>query len=114
MKLNATYCLAIPFDMNALIKMWRLVTMSCILVIIFPVYVKLAKLVMVQVVGSVEDERCFSIMAFMKSKLHNRLTTHLPLVVRMFAQWFYIIHNFPYKECIDQWKGAHHCYCYDG
>ncbi len=64
--------------------------------------------------GSVEDERCFSTLAFMKSKLHNRLTTHLPLVVRMFAQWFYTLQNFSYVECIEQWRASQHGYCYDG
>ncbi len=59
-----------------------------------------------------EDETCFSTLAFMKFKLHNRLTTHLPLVVRMFVHCFYTIHNFPYKECIEQWRGGHHCYCW--
>jgi hypothetical protein len=57
-----------------------------VLVYSFPKYVKLAEMAMVQIVGSVEDERCFSTFAFMKSKLRNRLTTHLPLVVWMFAQ----------------------------
>ncbi len=42
---------------------------------------------MVQIMNSVKDEHYFSILAFMKSKLSNMLTTHLPLVVQMFAQW---------------------------
>lgn len=75
---------------------------------------KLAKLAMVQVIGSVEDERCFFTLAFMKSILCNKLTTHLPLVVHMFAQHFYTIQNFPYGECIEQWRCAQHCYLYNG
>jgi hypothetical protein len=39
-------------------------------------------------------------LAFMNSKLENRLTTHLPLVVRMFAQQFYTLQNFPYGDYI--------------
>jgi hypothetical protein len=74
----------------------------------------LAEIAMVQIVGSVEDEHCFSMLAFMKSKLHNRLTTHLPLVVRMFAQWFYTLQNFAYVECIEQWRTTQHRYYYDG
>jgi hypothetical protein len=46
---------------------------------------------MVEVVRSVEDERCLSTLTFMKSKFHNKLTTHLPLIVRMFAFILYII-----------------------
>jgi hypothetical protein len=66
----------------------------------FPEYVKLVELAMVQIIGSMEDERCFSTLAFMKSKLQNRLTTHLPLVVRMFAQQFYTLQSFPYGDYI--------------
>jgi len=51
----------------------------------FPEYVKLVEMAMVQIMGSVEDECCFSMLAFMKSKLHNRLITHLHLVVKMFT-----------------------------
>jgi hypothetical protein len=80
--------MAPPFDTNLLMRMWCLVTTSQILVSNFLEYVKLVELTMVQVVGSVEDEPCFSTL---ESKLHNRLTTHLPLVVRMFAQHFYTI-----------------------
>ncbi len=64
-------------------------------------YVKLDELVMVRIVDSVEEEKCFSTLAFMKSKLRNRLTTHLPLVVSMFAQQFYILQNFPYVDYIE-------------
>jgi hypothetical protein len=67
----------------------------------FPKYNKLVELVLVQIVGNVEDERCLYFLAFMKSKFHNRLTTWLLFVVQMFTQHFYIIHNFPYEECIE-------------
>jgi hypothetical protein len=80
MKFNAMACMAPPFDTNLPTRMWRLVTTFRILITSFPKYVKLAKLAMVQVVGSVEDETCFFILVFMKSKLHNRLTTHLLLM----------------------------------
>ncbi len=92
-----------PFDTNPLARMWRLVTTSWILVSSFLEYVKLVEL-WYKVVGNVEDESCFSTLAFMKSKLRNKLTTHLPLVLHMFAQHFYTINNFPYEECIDQWR----------
>jgi hypothetical protein len=93
--------IALSFDTNLLTKMWHLVTTSRILVSNFFYYVKLVELAMVLVVGSVEDERYFSTLAFMKSKLHIRLTTHLPLAMRIFAQHFYIIQKFPYEKCIE-------------
>jgi hypothetical protein len=48
-------------------------------------WLKLIELSMAMVLGSVKDERCFSNLRFMKSKLKNRLTTHLDLVVKMFT-----------------------------
>jgi hypothetical protein len=103
MKLNASACMTLAFDLNPLTKMWHLVTTSQVLSFNFPKYVKLIELAMVQIVGNVEDERCFFTLTFMKSKLWNWLSTHLPLVVCMFAQQFYTLHNFPYTYSIGQW-----------
>jgi len=86
MKSNATFFMVPPFDINPLIHMWCLVKTIWILVSSFLEYVKLVELIMVQILSSVEDERCFSTMVFMKLKLHNRFTTHLLIIVRMFAQ----------------------------
>ncbi len=83
-------------------------TTSQVLSFSFPEYVKLVELAMVQIVGNVEDERCFFILVSMKSKFQDRLTTHLPLVVCMFAQQFYFLQNFPYADNIEQWRGACH------
>jgi hypothetical protein len=65
---------------------------------------------MAMVMGNVEDERCFSNMGFMKSKFKNRLTTHLNLVVRMFAQKFFTFNNFPFLITMNAWNAtkSHH------
>jgi len=47
------------------------------------------EIVSIIVVHSVEDKKTFSTISFTKSKLHNCLTTHLDLVVRMQIQTFY-------------------------
>jgi hypothetical protein len=57
--------------------------------------------VAVMVLGNVEDEHCFSTLSFMKSKLWNQLTTHLDLVVKMFAQDHYILDTFPFEDWVD-------------
>jgi hypothetical protein len=102
MKSNETMCMAPLFDLNPLTKIWCLVT--TFRVFSFQGYVKLAELVMLQIVGNVEDERCFFTLAFMKSKLWNKLITRLPFVVCMFAQQFYTLCNFPsYVDYIEQW-----------
>jgi hypothetical protein len=108
MKSNTTTCMAPPFDLNPLTKMRHLVTTSRVLSTSFPKYVKLAELVMVYIIGSVEDERFFFTLAFMKSKLHNKLTTHLPLVVHMFSQQLYTLQKFPCANYIEQWRETHH------
>jgi len=69
MKSNAATCMAPPFDLNPLTKMWHLVITFQIFSFSFLKYVKLVELAMVQLIGSMEDERCFSTLAFMKSKL---------------------------------------------
>jgi len=60
--------------------------------------------------GSVEDERCFSNQGFMKSKLRNRLTTHLDLVVKMFVQNSFTSNTFPFVVAMSSWTIAksHH------
>jgi len=52
------------------------------------------------VIGSMEDEQCFPIISFMKSKLKNKLTNHFDLVVNMFAQDYYFIDIFPFGDVI--------------
>jgi hypothetical protein len=77
------------------------------LICFFSEYFKLAKIAMVQVLGSVEDEQCFSSLEFWKSKLCNQLTTNLGLVVKVFSQNFYTLHNFPYAKAYEQWCAKH-------
>jgi hypothetical protein len=103
MKSNVVASMAPPFDLNPLTKMWHLVIKSQVLSSSFQKYVKLVELAMVKIVGIVEEERCFSTLAFMKSKLWNKLIAHLPLVVCMIAQQSYILQNFPYANYIEQW-----------
>jgi hypothetical protein len=59
---------------------------------------------MVVVLGSVEDEWMFSNLAFVKSKLWNWLTSHLDLIVHMYAQEFHSLETFPFYTSIRAWK----------
>ncbi len=54
--------------------------------------------------NKVENEQCFYILSFMKSKLRNRLINHLDLIVCMFVQKFFTLEIFPYHEAILVWK----------
>ncbi len=53
-------------------------------------------MVVVQIMGTMEDERTFNNMTFYEDKLYNKLCEHLDLVVHMYAQPFYAIYNYPY------------------
>lgn len=57
-------------------------------------------LCILQVLGSIEDERTFLNVSFMKNKLHNHLTEHLPLVTSMLTQEHYTLTSFPYNEVV--------------
>jgi hypothetical protein len=67
-------------------------------------YLKLVEIVVVSMLGFVEDERTFSTLAFMKDKLCNRLGLHLDTTFCMFAQKFYTQESFHYQEAITTWK----------
>jgi hypothetical protein len=68
MKLNATTCMMPPFDTNPSIKMWCLVTTFWILALNFLEYVKLAKLVIAQIEGNVQDDMFFFYFGFHEVK----------------------------------------------
>lgn len=48
-------------------------------------YIKLEKVTILMVFNNVEDGQTISIVDFIKSKLHNWLTTNLDLVVYMYT-----------------------------
>jgi len=52
-------------------------------------YFKITKIGCCMVLGSVEDEHCFSTLKFLKSCQKNRLRKYLPLVVKMFGQKYF-------------------------
>jgi hypothetical protein len=62
-------------------KLWITLSSSQILVKKILEYIKLVELIIVQVIGLVEDYICFSTLTFMKTKLRNILTTHLELIL---------------------------------
>jgi hypothetical protein len=66
-------------------------------------FFKVAELAIVSVIGSVEDERTFLNLTFIKSKLRNRLTSNLETVMRLYGQKIFSIEDFPYQDAIDNW-----------
>ncbi len=93
-----------PSNVNMVIQMWLENQSSPLLVLKLNEYINIVEIVMVQVLGSIEDERTFSNLTFMKSKLCNKLTAHIDLCVCMFTYNFYNVSNFPYDAAIVAWK----------
>ena len=56
--------------------------------------------------GSVEAERMFATMSFLKDNMRNRLTTHLGPCARIYSQSTYSLANFPYEEALKHWHAA--------
>jgi hypothetical protein len=116
MKSNATQAMVeivtLAFDkvsptiINPLTHMWRVIYASQLLFNVFPKNLKVAKIAMVHVFGFVEDEQCFSFVAFLKNKVQNRLNNHLQLVVSMYAHKFFTLHNFPYEDTYETWSNV--------
>ena len=76
---------------------------NSVLVQNFSEFIKLAEIVVVHVIGSVEDERLFSSLKFLKSKLRSSLMKNLEVIVGMFSQRIYTLDNFPYQKVFDDW-----------
>jgi hypothetical protein len=92
-----------PMDFNPISRLWKKLTSNALLCARLSEFIKVVELVVVQIMGFVEDERTFSTLTFMKTRMWNRLCEHLDLVVRMFAQPFYTIDSFPYNDAIIDW-----------
>ena len=104
MKGNAHAAMQGDLPVNPLTRLWHRIEASGLLRNKLSEYMKIAELTVVKVLESVEDERTFSTLSFMKNRLRNRLSTHLPLVVGMHVQEFYGLSNFPYDAPYDEWK----------
>ena len=92
-----------PVDINPVTCMWRSVEANTFLWHSLSEYIKVAELAVVMVVDSIQGERTFNTLTFMKNKLRNRLTMHLELVVGMKMQNFYTLDNFLYNDAYDSW-----------
>ena len=70
-------------------------------------FAKLAHLAMVMVPGSVEDERTFSTLKFIKNDQRNKLKgSHLSAAVRLKEQRLFRLSEFPYTDAIAAWRAA--------
>ncbi len=80
--------------------MWVTINNNTLLTKQLSEFLKLAK----KILRIVEDKCTFSMLAFMKQKLHNRLEPNLDTILWMFVQKFYTHENFLYQDAITTWK----------
>jgi hypothetical protein len=93
-----------PILVNPITRLWRMIHASQLLAHSFLKYLKLVKVAMIMhVFGSIENECCFSLVSFLKNKLHNHLNPHLELLVVMYYQKFFTLENFPCQANYDLW-----------
>jgi hypothetical protein len=93
-KANAADAIQKPITLSPLTKLWRTLSLFCVLKGYFGEWFKVAEIVAVQVLGSVEDKRTFSIVSFSKNQLRNCFSEHLNTIVGVFSQNFYTMENF--------------------
>ena len=89
---------------NLVTKRWRCVDANLALCTSFLEFMKLSKIALIYVIGSLEDERAFSSVTFLEDNLRNRLDgEHLSIVVGMHNQSVYTLTSLPYEDCFKQW-----------
>jgi hypothetical protein len=86
-------------------KLWQRISCNGLLVNRLSEYMRLAEITITVVLGSVEDERTFSNLAFIKNKVRNWLGGHLDTTMRMYFQGFYDLQSFPYHDAFNNWRG---------
>jgi hypothetical protein len=113
MKQNATKAMEALDDVNPVSKLWQRIGCNGLLHNHLFEYMCLAEIAIIVVLGSIEDERTFSNLAFIKNKVRNRLGGHLDTTVRMYSQGFYDLQLFPYHEpsIIGRGEGPGECAC---
>ncbi len=103
MMFNAQWVMDQSMDLNFMFRLWKKLSDNGLLCAWLFEFMKVTKLAVVQIMGFVKDEKTFSTLTFMNTRLWNRLCEHLDIVVRMFTQPFYIINTFPYDDAIITW-----------
>ena len=86
---------------------WRRMSQNKLLASRYSEFLKLAEAVLVQTSTSVEEERTFSNMAFIKNRMRNRLDVHLNECVRLFHNPFFpSIGDMPVGKATRDWLQA--------
>jgi hypothetical protein len=87
--------MSLPMTKNPLSWLWPKLSSSVLISTKLLEFMKDVEIGHVQVLESVENERTFSSLLFLKNKLRKWLTIHLDLVVYMFAQFVFLVLHLP-------------------
>jgi hypothetical protein len=88
---------------NPLTLLWTRLQSSSYLYSYISEWFKVADIAVTTVIGSVEDERTFSTLSWMKSKVRNRLNAHLDCTISVYTQNYFKLDTFPYEKAIEYW-----------
>ena len=91
-----------PLEYGAITRLWTKISGSEILQQTMLEYFKLTDLCQTMILGSVEDDRMFSALSFLKSKLRNKLDKNVDTYLRLYVT-NYEVDNFPYERALSLW-----------
>jgi hypothetical protein len=106
MKSNTDKMLEPPYNVNPVSKLWQKLGCNGLLLLKLSEFMRLAEIAITTVLGSVEDERTFSSLNFIKRKLRSQLEGNLDTTVRVFSQGYYNLESFPYAYAYNHWRAA--------
>ena len=86
-------------EYGVVIKLWTILGEIQFLQENMSEYFKLVDLCQTMILGSVEDERMFSALSFLKSKLRNKLDKNVDTCLRLYVTK-YKVENFPYERAL--------------
>jgi hypothetical protein len=87
---NAQWAMDETLNLNPLFQLWKKLSFNALLCVHLSEFMEVVEVTMVQIMGSVEDERNFLIVTFMKTQLRNMICEHLDLVVLCMCDLFIV------------------------
>ena len=92
-----------PNEEGVVTKLWKNLGKSNQLREAILEYFKLTNLCLTMILGSVEDERVFSTLGCLKSKVRNKLDKNLDNFLRLYNSR-YEVESFPYDKAVNIWR----------
>ncbi|KAH7428771.1 hypothetical protein KP509_09G016700 [Ceratopteris richardii] len=92
-----------PSNSGAMTKLWKKLDISPFLKESMSEYFKVANLCLTMILGSVEDERLWSSLTFIRNATRNRLNKNLDTCLRLFVSKS-DLETFPFEEAYVIWK----------